>query len=165
MKDTLPEGFRFAVLEPRYDADIAALVRCSLKAHHLDIPGTAYYDEALDRLSAFYVRPGRAYFVLLRNGRAVGGAGLAECSLFEKACEMQKLYLDDSVKGRGLGYCLVRQVEEAAREIGFGSVYLETHTNLAAAIHIYEKSGYRQIRRPEGVVHSAMNRFFLKELR
>ena len=33
------------------DAAIAALIRGNLKANRLDIPGTAYYDEALDCLS------------------------------------------------------------------------------------------------------------------
>jgi putative acetyltransferase len=43
-------------------------------------------------------------------------------------------------------------------------MYLETHNNLKAAIHVYKKCGYREIERPKAVVHSTMNRFFLKEL-
>lgn len=43
-------------------------------------------------------------------------------------------------------------------------MYLETHTNLQAAIHVYEKCGYRNIPKPDFVVHSAMNRFYLKNL-
>ena len=34
-----------------------------------------------------------------------------------------------------------------------------------AAIHIYEKCGYKEIDRPKEVVHSTMNRFFLKFLK
>lgn len=36
--------------------------------------------------------------------------------------------------------------------------------NLKAAVHIYEKCGYKEIERPKEVVHSTMNRFFLKKL-
>jgi putative acetyltransferase len=43
-------------------------------------------------------------------------------------------------------------------------MYLETHDNLAAAIHVYEKAGYREIEKPEGVVHATMNRFFIKDI-
>jgi len=43
-------------------------------------------------------------------------------------------------------------------------MYLETHDNLAAAIHVYEKSGYKEIEKPAGIVHATMNRFFIKEL-
>ena len=149
-------------LTSRHDAALAALIRTSLKAYRLDIPGTAYYDQSLDHLSAFYTRPGRAYYVLLENGEVIGGIGLAE---FDGACcELQKLYLADAAKGKGTGYKMIRFIEEKAREMGYRRIYLETHTNLRAAIHIYEKSGYREIPKPPAVIHSAMNRFYLKEL-
>lgn len=152
-------------LTPEYDAALAALIRHNLKAHQLDIPGTVYFDAGLDHLSDYYsARPGRAYFVLLDDGALAGGIGLAEFAPFEDCAELQKLYLDDAVKGRGLGYTLIGRVERAAREMGYKRVYLETHTNLQAALHIYEKSGYVQIDRPGAVVHGTMNRFYLKEL-
>ena len=152
-------------LTPEHDAALAALIRYNLKVHRLDIPGTVYFDAGLDHLSDYYsARPGRAYFVLLDGERLVGGIGLAEIGVFPDCCELQKLYLDDAVKGRGLGYELIRRVEQAARDLGYRRVYLETHTNLQAAIHIYERSGYREIGRPDSVVHSTMNRFYVKDL-
>ncbi len=150
------------LLAPEHDAAMARIVRANLKAHGLDIPGTAYFDPSLDCLSAFYNRPGRVYYVLVQNGEVLGGIGLAE--LEGEVCELQKLYLADSAKGRGLGYVLIEKIEQAARELGYRQIYLETHTNLLAAIHVYERAGYRQIPRPEGVVHSTMNRFYLKDL-
>ena len=36
------------------DAAIAAIIRDNLRAAHLDIPGTAYFDPELDHLSDFY---------------------------------------------------------------------------------------------------------------
>ena len=154
----------FHPLSPQYDGAVAALIRENLKAYHLDIPGTAYFDESLDHLSGFYDRPGRAYFVLLENGSVIGGIGLAEFSGFPDCCELQKLYLADGAKGRGLGYRMIAHIEACARDMGYRQIYLETHTNLQAAIHIYEKSGYREIPQPESLVHSTMNRFYLKEL-
>ena len=158
-------SIEYRKLAPEYDAALAALIRSNLKAHHLDIPGTVYYDEGLDHLSSFYDHPGRMYYVLLENGRLVGGIGLAEIGIFPDCCELQKLYLDDSVKGRGLGYQMIARVEETAGQLGYRRVYLETHTNLKAAMHIYGKSGYREIERPESVVHSTMDHFYLKQIR
>ena len=153
----------FRPLTPEYDAPLAALIRSSLKARGLDIPGTAYFDEALDRLSAYYDRPGRGYWILSgEDGALLGGIGLAEFR--GSRCELQKLYLAESARGRGLSYDMIRWVEEKAREKGYRSIYLETHTNLQAAIHVYERAGYRQIPKPEDIVHSTMNRFYLKEL-
>lgn len=147
-----------------YDAAVAALIRRNLEAYHLDIPGTAYFDTALDHLSAYYDQPGRTYHVLLEDGTVIGSVGLAPFDGFEDCCELQKLYLDDAVKGRGLGHWLLGYIESRGREIGYRQVYLETHHVLQPAIHLYEKDGFKTIDRPESIVHSAMDRFFLKEL-
>ena len=153
------------LLTKQYDADIAALIRRNLEAARLDIPGTAYYDEMLDHLSAYYDAPGRAYYVLIDEGTAVGGVGLAKFDGLINCCELQKLYLDDSVKGRGLGYMLLDYIEERAAEMGYRQMYLETHSNLHAAIHLYEKAGFTEIEKPQSVVHTTMDRFFIKELK
>lgn len=150
-------------LTPEYDAALAALVRTSLEEHHLDIPGTVYFDKGLDRLSEYYSAEGRAYYMLTRGGRLIGGIGLAPFEGFEHCCELQKLYLDASERGSGLGYKLIAFIEQRAAELGYERVYLETHTNLQAALHIYEKAGYRIIPRPASVVHSTMNRFLIKD--
>ncbi len=154
----------YKALSAEHDAALAALIRSNLKAHQLDVPGTVYFDEGLDHLSSFYDRPGRAYFVLLREGALVGGIGLAEFDQLPNCCELQKLYLDDSVKGKGLGYQMIEKIEQTAICLGYRQMYLETHTNLQAAIHIYEKTGFREITRPESVVHSTMNKFYIKSL-
>lgn len=148
------------------DIALADIVRRNLKAHGLDIPGTVYFDDNLDHLSDFYLgdKARRYYFIAVEDDEVVGGVGLAEFEYFEDCAELQKLYLTDRVKGRGIGYQLIRMVEEEARELGYRKMYLETHTNLQAAIHIYKKCGYKEIEKPAGVVHATMNRFFIKEL-
>lgn len=151
-------------LQPDYDAALAAIIRNRLDEHGLNIPGTAYFDESLDHLSRYYDQPGRAYFVLLKDEKVIGGVGLAAFSGFPDCCEMQKLYLTKEESGKGLGMRMVRELENAAEKMGFRRIYLETHTNLQAAIRLYEKAGYRRIERPESVVHSTMNRFYLKEI-
>ena len=157
----------FRLIKPEDNAALAVLIRANLKARGLDIPGTVYFDSILDHLSVYYLAdPERqAYYVQVDDeGRVVGGIGLAPFEGFENCAELQKLYLDDSVKGHGYGYDLIRLVEEKARGLGYSRMYLETHENLQAAIHIYERSGYRLIDKPDCVVHSAMTHFYLKEL-
>ena len=131
----------------------------------LALPGTAYFDEMLDRLSEVYGGDGGRYYVLEDgDGRVVGGIGFAPFPHMKDTAELQKLYLDDSVKGAGLSYRLIAFVEERMRERGFAYSYLETHDRLAAAIHVYKKCGYREIDRPDTVGHGGMNRFFLKRI-
>lgn len=157
----------FCLITPEDDFPLAELIRYNLASHDLALPGTVYFDENLYHLSDFYLAEGkkRFYYILKdEKGEVLGGIGLAELDFMENCAELQKLYLADSVKGHGIGYRLIELIEEKARELGYSRMYLETHTKLDAAIHIYEKSGYKLIEKPEGVVHGAMNRFYLKDL-
>ena len=80
------------------------------------------------------------------SGKLVGGIGLARFEFFESCCELQKLYLTDEVKGAGLSYKLIALIEDKAKELGYERIYLETHDNLATALHVYEKCGYKEIK-------------------
>lgn len=154
-------------LLPRDNTQMAELIRYNLKANGLDIPGTVYFDEIIWHLTDFYdEKPDcRAYFVLVdENDNVLGGIGLAEFPDIDGCAELQKLYLADEVKGYGLGYFLIDILEKEAIKMGYRKMYLETHTNLQPAIHIYEKSGYSEIPRPEFVMHGTMNKFYLKDL-
>ena len=157
-------GLEYRLLTKEYDAPLAALIRKILRENGLDVPGTAYFDEALDHLSGYYERSDGFYYVLLENDDLIGGVGIERFGGFEDCCELQKLYLSEKSRGCGIGYEMMRFIEGRARESGYRHIYLETHTNLNAAIHLYEKCGYRLIRKPPQVVHGAMNRFYLKDL-
>lgn len=149
------------------DSLIAEIIRTNLKKFHLDIPGTVYFDPELDHLSEYYnmLPDKRCYFIVTgQEGQILGGCGIAEFDGFDNCAELQKLYLTDAAKGKGISKYLVQIVEDFAKKAGYKRLYLETHTNLEIAIHLYEKVGFRQIDRQESVQHSTMNRFYLKEL-
>lgn len=149
------------------DQAIADIIRKSLEKFHLDIPGTVYFDPQLDHLSSYYTSNSekRAYFVVVDDiGKVLGGIGIDEFPGFERCAEIQKLYLTEEVQGKGLGKALMETAEKYAVQAGYERLYLETHTNLEAAIHLYEKLGFHKIQKPREVQHSTMNLFFVKEL-
>ncbi len=156
----------FREITPADDSILANIIRKNLKSHALDIPGTAYYDNNLDHLSEYYLNDNTNKFYLIaeEDGCTVGGVGLSECLLFDNCSELQKLYLADSAKGKGTGYTLIKMIEDKARLLGYTKMYLETHDNLPAAIHLYKKCGYKEIAKPDSIVHATMNRFFIKDL-
>jgi putative acetyltransferase len=156
----------YRIIEPKDDLILAEIIRGNLKAHKLDIPGTVYFDDDLNHLSDYYLAsPGRTYFIAMDDtDNIIGGIGLAELDFMDDTAELQKLYLTDAVKGQGLSYKLIELVEKAAIDRGYKQIYLETHTNLKTAIHVYEKCGYKLIEKPKEVVHSSMNRFYLKDI-
>ena len=166
MGKTVDSAYRIRPILPEDDARLAEIIRQNLEKKHLNIPGTAYFDPELAHLSRFYAAlpEKRAYFVAECGGEVLGGAGYAECSAFEDCAELQKLYLSDSAKGKGLGRRLMETVEDRARQAGYRQLYLETHSILDAASRLYERRGYRSIDRPPSVQHGTMDRFYLREL-
>lgn len=158
--------FNYRKIEADDDERIAEIIRANLEKFRLNIPGTAYFDPELNHLSAYYnSNPSkRAYFVALDDGQVIGGVGFAEFDGIENCAELQKLYLDDSVKGMGYGKELMRIAEDQAKAVGYENLYLETHTNLSAALKLYEKMGFHRIEKPCSTSHGTMNRFYLKKI-
>lgn len=149
------------------DAALASIIRTSLEQMHLNLPGTAYFDPELDHLSAYYAQKPkkRTYFVALDDaGQVVGGVGVAEFAPIPNCAEIQKLYLNDAVRGKGYSKELMRLAETWAKGAGYQQLYLETHSNLQIAIKLYEKLGFTQIERPKEVLHSTMDHFYIKHL-
>lgn len=160
-------SFRIRPIAPRDDAAMACIARAALRAHGLDIPGTAYFDPELDHLSTYYAADerSRAYFVAVdRRGAVLGGAGFSAFPPFERCAEVQKLYVDDAARHQGIGTTLMGAVEAAARERGFRCLYLETHSNLEAALRLYRRLGFELVERPSFVQHSTMDCFFVKDI-
>ena len=167
VSELILSGYKIRNIAAKDDAVIARIIRTNLQRFHLDIPGTAYFDPELDHLSEFYAkRPDkRAYFVVANeNDEVVGGVGFAEFEGLPQCAEVQKLYLDESVKGLGLSKKMMELVEFKAKELGYKQLYLETHTNLAVALCLYEKLGYESVAQPVPTVHTTMNRFYLKTI-
>lgn len=146
---------------------IAGIIRTNLKNFDLDISGTAYFDPELDCLSRYYfaLPKKRAYFIAEDdNKQIIGGVGVAEFENIEHCAEIQKLYLTDAAKGKGIGRVLMQTAEIFARDKNYKKLYLETHSNLKAAIRLYEKLGFVETDRPAFVFHSTMDRFYVKDI-
>ncbi len=59
---------------------------------------------------------------------------------------------------------LMQTAEDFAKKRSYKKLYLETHSDLKAAIRLYEKLGFKEIDRPVFVLHGTMDKFYLKEL-
>ena len=61
---------------PEDNAGLAIIIRQTLKEFGANKPGTVYYDESTDHLSAVFTKKGSCYFVVTVDGVLVGGAGI-----------------------------------------------------------------------------------------
>ncbi len=79
----------------------------------------------------------------------------------DRAVEIRKMYFHPSLRGRGMGRYLLGQLEQRIAARGFRTIWLETATELAAAVRLYESSGYQ---RTTGVETQRCDRVYVKHL-
>jgi ribosomal protein S18 acetylase RimI-like enzyme len=59
--------------------------------------------------------------------------------------ELAKMAVDPASQGRGYGNLLIERAIEFARASGGNTLMLLTNSKLIAAIHLYEKYGFRSV--------------------
>jgi putative acetyltransferase len=96
----------------------------------------------------------------------VGGCGIFPTeNLPQGTCELVKLYLAKEARGTGLGKHLMEISLSWAKENGYTQVYLESMPELAKAVSIYEKVGFKALDHPLGNSgHCGCDIWMLKEL-
>jgi len=79
--------------------------------------GYTVADPNLDSLYELYSQPGHAYWVVERDGKVVGGGGVAPLSCSEPdICELQKMYFLPEARGPGQGQKLGPTPQEAGAD-------------------------------------------------
>jgi putative acetyltransferase len=138
-------------IEPADNPTIAAIIRQTLKEFGANHPGTVYYDATTDHLFELFQKERSAYNIALLNGKIVGGGGIYPTEgLPADTCELVKMYLLPEARGTGLGSKMISLCLEQAKENGFSKVYLETMTELKAALKVYERMGFAYLDGPMG---------------
>lgn len=148
------------------DAAMAAVIRAVMPEFGATGSGFAISDPEVDWMSRAYAAPRHAYFVLERDGRVLGGAGVAPLAGGDAdVCELRKMYFLPEARGSGAGTAMMTRCLDAARSFGFARCYLETLTGMDAAMRLYERSGFRRIDAAMGATgHGGCNRFYLLDL-
>jgi putative acetyltransferase len=86
-------------------------------------------------------QPHIRFFVARLGGAAVGCGGVA---LFPDFAELKRMYVRDTVRGRGVADAILARIEAAARAAGQGVLCLETGDRQIAAMRFYERAGFRK---------------------
>ena len=144
--------------------ELAALLRSILIEMGVPKVGTAYADEALDCMYETYDVDQAEYFVIEEDGKLLGGAGIAALANYNgPVCELQKMYISASLRGKGVGKQLMDVCLNFAKTSGFEQVYIETMPYMEAAQKLYKRSGFEYIDGPMGSTgHSACPVHMLK---
>ncbi len=113
--------------------------------------GTAYADPYLFSLFETYDKPKAIYFIVEKDGKVIGGAGidkLENCN--ENICELQKMYFLPEARGLGFASKLMQLCLLAAKDFGYEKCYLETMPYMEDAQKLYKKVGFTYLDKPLG---------------
>jgi putative acetyltransferase len=161
----MPVNIRF--IQPQDNVELARIIRESLVEFDVPKIGTVYSDPDTDRLFELFAEaPNSCYFVAEEDGLIIGGCGVYPTNgLPAGYAELVKLYLTAATRGKGIGKMLMDKCSEAAKEIGYTHLYLESFPQLAKAVSMYEKAGYKPL---DGALgnsgHLACTIWMVKEL-
>jgi DNA-binding MarR family transcriptional regulator/ribosomal protein S18 acetylase RimI-like enzyme len=89
--------------------------------------------------------PDGAFLVARVEGAVIGCGGLQRHA--RTVGEVKRMWVDPAWRGCGLGVRLLAALEDAARQLGYREVYLDTNAALTEAIAMYDGAGYRRIDR------------------
>ena len=133
-------------IEQKDDAEVGQLIRTVLTEFKANKLGTAYYDESTSHLSTLFENYKAAYWVIEENKEIIGCGGIFPTEgLPDKTCELVKLYLYPTARGKGLGRDLMFKCFEKAKELGYENIYLESMPELNQAVSLYEKIGFEHL--------------------
>ncbi|MEO6630524.1 MAG: GNAT family N-acetyltransferase [Mucilaginibacter sp.] len=133
-------------IEPKDNTSIAHIIKKVLTEFKANKPGTAYFDKNLYSLSEVFRTPKSWYWVIEQDGEVRGGGGIFPTEgLPDGYCELVKLYLDEPLRGRGIGKKLIALCLQTAADAGYTHVYLETMPELEIAVPLYERLGFNYI--------------------
>ena len=153
-------------IEPRDDAQVAAIIRTVMPEFGATGSGFAINDPEVDWMSRAYSAARSTYFVVEHAGQVVGGGGVAPLTGGDgDTCELRKMYFLAQARGLGAGAAMMARCLDAARAFGFAQCYLETLSGMDAAMRLYERTGFHRTDAPLGATgHGGCNAFYLLPL-
>jgi putative acetyltransferase len=153
-------------IEPQDNAQLEQVIRACFHEFKIPLEGTAYSDDETPRMFQSYQNNNDVYYVIYANGEVLGGGGVKPLKDFEdEVCEIQKMYFSPKVRGKGYGKKLFERCMQAAKDLGYKKCYIESASQLKAAIHIYKSYGFMHLNKALGNTgHYSCGVWMLKDL-
>lgn len=153
-------------IEPQDNAQLEQVIRGCFHEFEIPLEGTAYSDTETTMMFESYQNDNDVYFVIGTSGEILGGGGVKPLKDFEsEVCEIQKMYFSPKLRGKGYGRALFEKCMQTAKDLGYKQCYLESASQLKAAIHIYESYGFKHLEKELGNTgHYSCGVWMIKDL-
>jgi putative acetyltransferase len=158
--------FKIREIQSEDNPEIAKAIREVLIEYGVPKVGTAYADIILDTLSEVYIGENSIYYVVEKDNKIYGGAGIKQLDNYNgNICELQKMYFSPEARGIGLGSKMMKICLQKAKDFRFDQCYLETLPYMEEARKLYRKVGFKDLKAPMGDTgHYSCNLWMLKDL-
>ena len=97
----------------------------------------------LDGLPGEFASPKGELLVAEDEGTIVGCVALRPLS--DDTCEMKRMFVSADCHGKGVGMLLGRAIVQAAKDIGYRTMFLDTGPKQIEAQALYHKLGFRDV--------------------
>lgn len=101
------------------------------------------FDEELAGLPGKYARPCGRLLLAYLDGRPAGCVALRD--LGDGLCEMKRMFVPDTFRGRGVGRALAERIIAEGKDAGYRAMRLDTSRRQSEAMQLYERAGFRRI--------------------
>ena len=108
--------------------------------------------EEIDRIAAYYGETHGGFWVAVDGPRVVGMFGLERISA--GVMELRRMYVDPDARRRGIARAMLQFAEDECRGRQMRRLDLSTSELQAAAVSLYERSGYDSLREETAVTES-----------
>lgn len=134
-------------LRPHRPGDIGWITHRQALLYHREYGWDGTYEALVAEILGEFVRnfdaEREASWIAECGGEIVGSVFLVRKS--DEVAKLRLLYVEQSMRGRGLGAWLVEECIRFAREKKYRTLTLWTNDILAAARHIYQAKGFRLV--------------------
>ena len=101
------------------------------------------FDEELAELPGKYTRPHGRLLLAYLDGKPAGCVALRD--LGDGACEMKRMFVPETFRGRGVGRALAERIIAEGKDAGYRTMRLDTSRRQSEAMRLYERAGFRRI--------------------
>jgi GNAT superfamily N-acetyltransferase len=101
------------------------------------------FDQELAGLPGKYARPDGRLLLAYVDGKPAGCVALRD--LGDGACEMKRMFVPETFRGRGVGRALAARIIAEGKDAGYRAMRLDTSRRQSEAMRLYENAGFRRI--------------------
>ncbi len=128
-------------LEPGDVPDVLRIVEAILHEYGF-APDLGGVRADLEQAETRYAAPRGGLWVATEAGVVLGSVGVRPKE--GRTCELKRLYVSSTARGKGLGQRLYEHAEAFARGAGYDHVWLDSSRRFTSARRLYERNGFQR---------------------